>query len=341
MAKSGQRNSHPEIIERPELKSGPRLVLEAAVTVGLWIAFIYCLVPIAQMVTTSAVLKPFKVEAMTGAVPVSVNDLLDYGALAAGSPRGLPGLLRMVGALGLLATTTYLIWVLYNYMGFLVRTRKVRATSPARAEGTPTLRRARRAAGARRLALRTACVLLPLLAAGGIWSWPCSDATWREPSRRVEGVVEAPAIPAAGTCAVMEVAERIDTDAPLPAPARPLPADRGKAALRMVRKGDMLSMLIKETYGVYNSRLLMMVRQRNPVIKDADKIRIGEAILFPKDIRGRTRKRVLAENERVPRRLGLPSGEDSLLGPTGLRAIGRSPRGRPLPYRVREAVLPL
>jgi len=59
------------------------------------------------------------------------------------------------------------------------------------------------------------------------------------------------------------------------------PAKSGFPVIRIVKAGDTLSRLIREVYGVSSKELLLNVRENNPGIHDADRILIGEQILFP------------------------------------------------------------
>jgi general secretion pathway protein A len=59
------------------------------------------------------------------------------------------------------------------------------------------------------------------------------------------------------------------------------PAKSGFPVIRIVKAGDTLSRLVREVYGVSSKELLIFVRENNPGIYDADRIVIGEQILFP------------------------------------------------------------
>jgi general secretion pathway protein A len=59
------------------------------------------------------------------------------------------------------------------------------------------------------------------------------------------------------------------------------PEKSGFPIIRIVKAGDTLSRLASEVYGVSSKQLLIFVRENNPGIHDADKILIGEQILFP------------------------------------------------------------
>jgi general secretion pathway protein A len=58
-------------------------------------------------------------------------------------------------------------------------------------------------------------------------------------------------------------------------------ADPGRPVVRVVRKGDTLSELITETYGFSSGKLLAFVRENNPSIRNADRIAVGDRIVFP------------------------------------------------------------
>jgi len=59
------------------------------------------------------------------------------------------------------------------------------------------------------------------------------------------------------------------------------PAQSDFPVIRIVKAGDTLSRLVREVYGVNSKELLIFVRENNPGIYDADRIIIGEQILFP------------------------------------------------------------
>lgn len=51
--------------------------------------------------------------------------------------------------------------------------------------------------------------------------------------------------------------------------------------IRVVKAGDTLSRLVAEVYGVSNKELLTFVKESNSSINDADRILVGDQILFP------------------------------------------------------------
>jgi general secretion pathway protein A len=59
------------------------------------------------------------------------------------------------------------------------------------------------------------------------------------------------------------------------------PTKSGFPVIRIVKAGDTLSRLVREVYGVSSKELLIFVRENNPGIHDADRILIGEQVLFP------------------------------------------------------------
>ncbi|MRR05847.1 MAG: DUF2075 domain-containing protein [Deltaproteobacteria bacterium] len=59
------------------------------------------------------------------------------------------------------------------------------------------------------------------------------------------------------------------------------PSESDFPVIRIVKAGDTLSRLVREVYGVNSKELLVFVRENNPGIYDADRIVIGEQILFP------------------------------------------------------------
>jgi general secretion pathway protein A len=59
------------------------------------------------------------------------------------------------------------------------------------------------------------------------------------------------------------------------------PSKTSSLIIRTVKKGDNLFSLTKEVYGHADDKLVAMVRQNNPWIKDVDKLPTGVEILFP------------------------------------------------------------
>lgn len=59
--------------------------------------------------------------------------------------------------------------------------------------------------------------------------------------------------------------------------------------IRVVKAGDTLSRLVAEVYGVSNKRLLTLVKESNSSINDADRILVGDQILFPARNKGSRR----------------------------------------------------
>ncbi|OPY67836.1 MAG: hypothetical protein A4E57_02079 [Syntrophorhabdaceae bacterium PtaU1.Bin034] len=104
MEESGQGDPYTEIIDRPELKSRLRLNLERAITIAFWGAYIYCLLPVFQVVLFS----------------LGINSVPDR-LVAGGSPLALIGLLKTAGAIGLIAAGFFVLWFLYNYLRFRLR----------------------------------------------------------------------------------------------------------------------------------------------------------------------------------------------------------------------------
>ncbi|MDD2336190.1 MAG: AAA family ATPase [Geobacteraceae bacterium] len=60
--------------------------------------------------------------------------------------------------------------------------------------------------------------------------------------------------------------------------------------IRVVKAGDTLSRLVAEVYGVSNKELLTFVKDSNSSINDADRILVGDQILFPARKTGSRRK---------------------------------------------------
>jgi nucleoid-associated protein YgaU len=53
------------------------------------------------------------------------------------------------------------------------------------------------------------------------------------------------------------------------------------STIRTVKRGDNLFRMTEKVYGHVNDRLVAMVKQNNPRIKDVDHILVGEEIIFP------------------------------------------------------------
>jgi len=77
-------------------------------------------------------------------------------------------------------------------------------------------------------------------------------------------------------------------------PAEPVrtlrePRETGFPVIRVVKAGDTLAQLAADVYGSSNKELLDFIKENNSGINDADKILIGEQILFPARKKGSRR----------------------------------------------------
>jgi poly-beta-1,6-N-acetyl-D-glucosamine biosynthesis protein PgaD len=104
MEKSGPWSSHPEIIDRRDLKSLGRRILESFLTLAFWTGFVYLLVPLVTLCL------------WVFGVHISYTQLI--GA------QGLAQLLKIIkggGLMVLFITMMILGWGYYNYLGFRIR----------------------------------------------------------------------------------------------------------------------------------------------------------------------------------------------------------------------------
>jgi len=97
----------------------------------------------------------------------------------------------------------------------------------------------------------------------------------------------APAIPAANMSQVQTPEETGITASPVKADQ--VPSETGTPVIRVVKAGDTLAKLVEEVYGFSNQELIAFVKERNSGIYDADRILVGDQILFPsrENVRGR------------------------------------------------------
>ncbi len=100
MEKSRQRDTHPHIIDRPELKSRVRLTTEKIITFGFWGAYIYCLLPIVKVITDA----------------FGINFPLHDSFTMHGPSPVLINLLLTVAEIALVAAASLGAWVVYNYV---------------------------------------------------------------------------------------------------------------------------------------------------------------------------------------------------------------------------------
>jgi len=126
--------------------------------------------------------------------------------------------------------------------------------------------------------------IIALVLLGGFFAYngiePPSPVADRGPIHRNAGTRETAARTVAAPAAIA------------PAPSSPpattepeakLPGDTGQgpATIRTVQRGDTLSELIRETYGFSSRSLITLVKENNPSIRNADRIVVGERIVFP------------------------------------------------------------
>ena len=98
MGESGQRASHPAIIDRPEFKSPLRHVAEGSITIGLWALWIYWMLPLGTLFLW---LLGYKM----------VHDVL----LAGDSLTQFLQILKNGGIGVLTVLAIQLLWIAYNY----------------------------------------------------------------------------------------------------------------------------------------------------------------------------------------------------------------------------------
>lgn len=98
MGKPGQRYTHNPIIDKPELKTPTRKVVEGSITAILWIAWAYWILPVATVVLWTVGIKMF------------------YEALFSQDQFKELHLILKNGGLAILAIFIFnLLWINYNY----------------------------------------------------------------------------------------------------------------------------------------------------------------------------------------------------------------------------------
>lgn len=95
------------------MKSDRRLVFEWAVTLSLWAAFLYCLLPLAQVIAPGLSERLAKGAFSLGPFHASLSDLPGFG-LFASRPSTLVPILLDLGKIVLAVASLYLLWVSYN-----------------------------------------------------------------------------------------------------------------------------------------------------------------------------------------------------------------------------------
>jgi poly-beta-1,6-N-acetyl-D-glucosamine biosynthesis protein PgaD len=101
MEESGQGDTHATIIDNPELKSNRRSWVERVVAAVLWGAYIYCILPIMELIWDYAGLF-----FLTG-------DFTD-----AGRSYVLLNMIKIAACLMLLVAVAFAVWSFYNYIRF-------------------------------------------------------------------------------------------------------------------------------------------------------------------------------------------------------------------------------
>lgn len=99
--------------------------------------------------------------------------------------------------------------------------------------------------------------------------------------------VAKPSIPATNMTQAQIPEESGITAAPVK--ALQVPAETGTPVIRVVKAGDTLAKLVEEVYGFSDKELIAFVKERNSGIYDADRILVGDQILFPSRKNGRGR----------------------------------------------------
>ncbi len=98
MEKSRQRNPHPKIIDRPELKSPIRHILEGSITLALWAVWLYWVLPLITLILWLLGIKMFYMQIFSEDIFMALIRILKNG-----------------GAAILIILTLKLIWIYYNY----------------------------------------------------------------------------------------------------------------------------------------------------------------------------------------------------------------------------------
>lgn len=107
-----KKQQHPEIIDRPELRSPVRTGVESLITVLFWAGYVYCLLPVVQ--GTMMIMG------------VGFHGELAFG----GSSRALITLIYFVSKVMLLVGFSFGLWCLYNYVKYRGGREKARLPEP-------------------------------------------------------------------------------------------------------------------------------------------------------------------------------------------------------------------
>jgi poly-beta-1,6-N-acetyl-D-glucosamine biosynthesis protein PgaD len=291
---SRQEDEFTDIIDRPELKSNLRVCLEGLVTAGFWAAYLYCILPVVQAVLMC--------------LGIGFTERLIFG----GSSRGLISWLQFTLQLGLAVTVAFALWSVYNF-GRYGNGRRI----PAAVASSGILKsfaflfnpskRPKRYFFLRFGAPALALVLLlsyglartlpsgeqidDLRIAGGKFvvsaeeearSLPGGDAL--SPSKpRYAGE------PGHASQAIAEPSKAHGHAESPGGRTKPLQRIRTKSASArrdvlvptVVEPGDTLSALLVEKYGFCDHVLLHAVLKDNPGVTDANRILVGDRIVFP------------------------------------------------------------
>jgi biofilm PGA synthesis protein PgaD len=104
MEESGSRYPHPEIIDRQDLKSRSRILLESLITLAFWTGFLYLLVPLVTLCL------------WVFGVKIAYTELIGAKGVAE-----LAKIIRSSGIIIFFVTLIILGWTYYNYLWFRVR----------------------------------------------------------------------------------------------------------------------------------------------------------------------------------------------------------------------------
>ena len=75
----------------------------------------------------------------------------------------------------------------------------------------------------------------------------------------------------------------------------PVPSKTSSPVISTVKKGDTLYKLTREAYGYADDKLVALVKQNNPWIKDINNIPVGGEIIFPKVVGNQVKPKVKAK----------------------------------------------
>jgi poly-beta-1,6-N-acetyl-D-glucosamine biosynthesis protein PgaD len=104
MEESGSRDPHPKIIDRQDLKSRSRILLESLITLAFWTGFLYLLVPLVTLCLWVL------------GVKIAYTELIGAKGVAE-----FAQIIKSSGILIFFVTLIILGWTYYNYLWFRVR----------------------------------------------------------------------------------------------------------------------------------------------------------------------------------------------------------------------------